>query len=52
MEGRRSSQLRLKWTEGTRTLPERVEEEVRVLLAQLLRRVVEAECGGEEDGDE
>jgi len=45
---RRSSQLWLKWKDRDVVLPEAVEEEVRALLAQLLRAVVEAEQDDEE----
>jgi hypothetical protein len=51
--GRKSaSQLPLRWRDRDVELPEAIEEEVRALLAQLLRAVVEAERDEEESEGE
>jgi hypothetical protein len=52
MEQRRTSQLRLKWREKEGELPEAVQAEMRALVAQLLRVVVEAERADEESDGE
>lgn len=50
MRRRREGQLSMGWRSPSRELPAEVAEEGRKLLAQLLRRVVEAER--DEEGDD